>query len=82
MLLLALSAFSALVGLVSKLYTLFWSPSARLQRIQLSLATRIQAMKDEKARLKATEDRIDKEPQKTGQDLIDDLNKKFPGSKP
>lgn len=76
MLSLALLAASGLIGLIQFLYNTFWSPTVKLQKIQAWIAGRQAALKAEEDRLKATEDRIDKETPKTGQDLIDDLNKK------
>jgi type II secretory pathway component PulM len=72
----ALLAASGAISLMQFLYVTFWSPSAKLQKIQEWIAARLAVLKAEKDRQKATEDRIDKEPPKTGQDLIDDLNKK------
>lgn len=81
MLSLALGAAGLLIALFKFFYEKFWSPSAKLQRVQDWILTRQAILKAEKDRQKDTEAKIDARPPKTGDDLIDDLNKKFPGGK-
>lgn len=81
MLSLAFTLLGLLLSGARIVYEIFFSPSAKLARWEKWAAEGKAAARAEKDRLRATEDRIDKEPPKSGQDLIDELNKKS-GPKP
>ena len=70
-----------LTGLIAivKWVAAYFSDSAVLRRLQLSLERQKARVEVERERLKATYDRIDREPPKSGQALEDDLRKKFGG---
>ncbi len=72
----AFGAANALLSLVRAVYEQFFSASARLRKWELWAAEGKARAASERDRQKATEDRIDKEPLKSGQELIDDLNRK------
>lgn len=73
----ALTILAILLRLGNGIWERFFSPSATLKRWEEWAIQRKTRTEDERARLKAEEERIDKEPPKTGQDLVDELNKKF-----
>jgi hypothetical protein len=56
-----------------------FSPESRLRRWELWYERKKTADAVEANRLDAANNRIDKEPDKTGQDLLNDLNEKFDG---
>lgn len=56
-----------------------FSPESKLRRWELWYERQKTANAVEAGRLDATNARIDKEPDKTGQELLDDLNAKFDG---
>lgn len=57
----------------------FFSDSAKLRRLELWLERTKAKGESERERQRADNERIDQQPNKTGQDLIDDLNQKFKG---
>jgi hypothetical protein len=75
----------SILGVLVSLYRQFWSDSAILKRLELKL-TELKARQDVEAeRLRALYDRIDREPETTGQNLADQLNRssdQLRGSKP
>jgi hypothetical protein len=62
-------------------YGLLFSDSAVLRRLQTRLAAKEAQLVLEKAKLAATNTAIDAAPDKTGTDLVDDLNRRF-GKRP
>lgn len=77
--LIALASFA--IGILRWIYTTFFSKNAKADAM-LAWAERQKArLVAERDRLRAAEKRIDAEPPKQGQDLVDDLNQKFGGKK-
>jgi cell division protein FtsB len=75
--LIALASFA--IGILRWIYTTFFSKNAKADAM-LAWAERQKArLVAERDRLRAAIKRIDAEPPKQGQDLIDDLNRKFGG---
>lgn len=72
-----LGLFTAALGVVRLLFTMFFSASAKWQRMHDWLVAKQAQYKAEWDRLRASYHRIDAEPKKTGQVLIDALNDKF-----
>ena len=70
-----LTLVTSVVGLGVLLYRQFWSDSAMLKRLELKYAALQARQEVEAERLKATYQRIAAEPPKTGQALVDALNK-------
>lgn len=70
-----ITLLAALVAVVKGLYDKYWSPAARLAARQLADAERQGREAVEKERLQATYDRINAEKDKSGQDLVNDLNR-------
>lgn len=56
-----------------------FSPESKLRRWELWYERKKTEAAVERNRLDATNERIDKEPDKSGQELLDDLNEKFDG---
>lgn len=73
-----ITALGALLKLINFITGEF-SPESKLRRLELWLERKKTAAAVEAERLEATNRRIDKEPDKTGQALVDDLNEKFKG---
>lgn len=71
---------SILIATLRWLYTTFFSKNARADAVLAWVERGKARLKAERDRLRAANTRIDREPPKTGQDLIDKLNKEF-GSK-
>lgn len=77
--------FTAILGIVGLLLTiarLIWgvfSPASRLRRLELWLERRKAHGEAERERQAADNARVDAEPDKTGQDLVDKLNDEFGG---
>lgn len=69
---------SALLGLLYGIWQKFFSDPAELKRKQLAEAARLAEERVEAERLKAAYERIQREPDKHGKDLVDDLNKPRP----
>ena len=64
----------SILGVLVSLYRQFWSDSAILKRLELKLVE-LKARQDVEAeRLRATYERIDREPEQSGQELADRLN--------
>ena len=59
-----------------------FSPESKLRRWELWYERKKTAAAVEAQRQEATNSRIDKEPDKHGEDLLDDLNEKFKEEKP
>ena len=68
-----LTGLVTLLGIVSKVLEMF-GPRAKLARLELALARAKERLALEAQQLQATYHRIEKEPDQTGQDLIDTLN--------
>lgn len=70
-----------LTGLVAvaKWIAAYFSDSSKLRRLELWLERQKSRVEVERERLLAAYGRIEREPPKGGQDLLDDLNKKFGG---
>ena len=73
-----LSLLSGVLGVLVKLYDAFWSDSAVLARLKLKLSEVQGRQNVEAARLKSEYDRIHAQPDKTGQALLDSLNRRKP----
>lgn len=67
------SVLSSILTLVMALYRQLWSEPAQLKRLQLKLASVKARQEVEAERLKAAYQRIEGEPFKGGQDLVDSL---------
>lgn len=72
----ALAIIGAAISIIGWALRLF-SPTARLHRLELWLERQRTASNVESARQEVENERIDRQPDKTGQDLVDDLNEKF-----
>ena len=76
---------SAVVAILGALLTIIkfvighFSPESKLRRLELWLERKKTAAAVESERLEATNNRIDREPDKAGQDLVDKLNDQFGG---
>lgn len=66
------------LGILRWLWTTFFSKSAKVEAAHEYLVRKKAQLEAERDRLRATTDRIAKEPPKTGEDLVKDLNDKFP----
>jgi len=77
--LIALVSFG--LGIVRFIWTTFFSKNARVEAAHDWLVQKRTELKAERDRLKATYDRIKKEPPSTGQDVVDKLNSQFGGEK-
>ena len=78
----ALSAIIAILGGLAtgvKWLAAYFGDSSVLRRLQLSLERQKARQEVERERLLRTNERIDHEPDKTGQDLLDDVNDKLEG---
>jgi hypothetical protein len=73
-----LAAIGGLITIVKFILAQF-SAEAKLRRLELWLERKRTAMAVEAERLEATNNRIDREPDKTGQELVDKLNEQFKG---
>lgn len=69
-----LALVTTFTGLLVRLYKQFWSDSAMLKRLELKYAALQARQQVEAERLKATYQRIEHEPNLTGQALVDKLN--------
>lgn len=77
-----IAILSLFIGIVRWVYTTFFSKNAKADAI-LAWAERSRARAEaERDRLRAANSRIDAEPPKTGQDLVDKLNQEFGEKKP
>lgn len=77
-----IAILSLFIGIVRWVYTTFFSKNAKADAI-LAWAERSKARAEaERDRLRAANSRIDAEPPKTGQDLVDKLNQEFGEKKP
>lgn len=74
----ALAVLGALLTIIKMILGHF-SPESKLRRLELWLERKKTAAAVEAQRLEATNSRIDREPDKAGQDLVDRLNEQFGG---
>ena len=72
--LIALASFA--IGIGRWIFTTFFSKNAKVDAILAWSERKKAQLVAERDRLRAANTRIDQEPQKSGQELIDDLNKK------
>lgn len=68
---------SILIATIRWVYTTFFSKNAKADAVLAWVERGKARLKAERDRLRATNTRIDAEPPKTGQDLIDKLNQEF-----
>lgn len=69
-----LTLVTTVVGLLVSVYRQFWSDSAMLKRLELKYAALQARQEVEAERLRATYERIAREPELTGKALADKLN--------
>lgn len=72
-----IALFSLFIGIVRWVYTTFFSKNAKADAILAWAERSKERLKAERDRLRAANKRIDAEPPKTGQDLVDKLNQEF-----
>lgn len=72
-----IALISLFIGVVRWIYTTFFSKNAKADAILAWAERSRERLKAERDRLRAANSRIDAEPPKTGQDLVDKLNQEF-----
>ncbi len=76
-----IALISLVLGIARWVFTTFFSKNAKADAILAKVERGKARLEAERDRLRAANKRIDSEPPKTGQDLIDKLNDEFGGKK-